>query len=68
MDDRHLKITLAVHKILSDWAEEYIKDDPLGSIAVSRFKRYRDNVRRDIQSDGVLQEKLTNELTHLLEQ
>lgn len=68
MDDQPLKIALAVHKILSDWAEEYIKDDPLGSLAVSKFRKYRDNVRTDIQSNGVLQEKLRNELTHLLEQ
>ena len=65
MDDQLLKVALGIHKVLSDWAEDYIKDDPLGSLAVSKFRKYRDNVRRDIQSNDALQEKLMNELTHL---
>ncbi len=67
MNDKALKATLAVHEVLSDWAENtYIKRDPLGSMAMSRFKKYRDEVRKDIQTDPELQRKLEGKLAGIV--
>ena len=68
VDDKVLRVVLAVHDILSTHAEDnYVRADSTASIAMPRFKKYRDQIRNDIRNNPTLQEKLEKKINPMFQ-
>jgi len=68
MDEKVLRVVLAVHDILSSYAEDnYVRTDSMASIAMPRFKKYVISIRNDIRNNPALQEKLEKKINPLFQ-